>query len=207
MQWQRKRERMVAEQLRARGVDDEAVLAAMATVPRHAFVPSLDQVRAYADGPLGIGNGQTISQPYIVARMAELLELDGDSTVLEVGAGSGYAAAVMAEVADHVWAVEQDPELAAGAEAAVADWSNITVVTGDGRQGLPDHGPFDAVSVAAAAPEVPPALLDQLADGGRLVMPLGRRHGQVLTLVRREGDEFHHERHGRVRFVPLLGEE
>lgn len=195
---------MVREQLRARGVHDEHVLAAMAAVPREDFVPGEARSTAYADRPLGIGSGQTISQPVVVARMAELAGVAPGTRVLEVGAGSGYAAAVMAQAGARVFAVEQDRRLADRAREACAAWPGVTVVHGDGRLGMPDRAPFDAISVAAAADEVPRALLDQLADGGRLVMPVGTRHLQHLTVITRDGDQLRTQTHGGVRFVPLL---
>ncbi len=202
-----RRQDMVARQLRARGIADERVLAAMASVPRHRFVPPDQRSRAYEDRPLGIGGGQTISQPWVVARMAEALELDADDAVLDVGAGSGYAAAVLAELAGTVVAVEQDGDLARRARRALAHRDNVRIVHGDGRQGDADGAPWDAVHVAAAAPRIPPALLDQLGDGGRLVMPVGPRSSQHLLLVRRAGGRITEEDLAPVRFVPLLGED
>ena len=196
---------MVERQLRGRGIRDERVLAAMGTVERHRFVPRARRWEAYEDRPLPIGGGQTISQPWIVARMAEALEIGPDDRVLEVGAGCGYAAAVLAELAGRVTAVEQDPDLAERARSHLADRANVTVVTGDGAAGRPDEPPFDAISVAAAGPELPAPLLRQLADGGRLVMPVGPRTHQELLLVRRDGDTLAEESLGPVRFVPLTG--
>lgn len=196
---------MVERQLRRRGLADERVLDAMATVPRHRFVPRGQRSRAYDDRPLSIGGGQTISQPWVVARMAEVLELTPEAVVLEVGGGCGYAAAVLAELAGRVTSVEQDPELAERARANLADWPNVTVVTGDGAVGRPDGAPFDGISVAAAGPSVPEPLRDQLADGGRLVMPVGPRSHQDLLLLRRDGDRVVEESLGSVRFVPLTG--
>lgn len=205
MDQRQRRDVMVARQLRDRGIRDERVLAAMSAVPRHRFVPPHHRGRAYADRPLGIGGGQTISQPWVVARMAEALELGPDDRVLDVGAGSGYAAAVLAELAGTVVAVEQDDELAERARRALGDRDGVRVVHGDGREGSPADAPFDAVHVAAAAPSVPSALRDQLRDGGRLVMPVGPRSSQHLLLFRREGDDWSERDLGRVRFVPLLG--
>ncbi len=201
-----RRHRMVEQQLRARGLRDERVLAAMAAVPRHRFVPRPQRRLAYTDGPLPIGSGQTISQPWVVARMAEVLEVKPDDVVLEVGGGSGYAAAVLAQLAATVLTIERDPTLAARATIALGAWPNVTVVTGDGGSGLPDRAPFDAISIAAAAAAIPPPLLDQLADGGRLVMPVGPARHQHLVLVRRDGDTFVEEQLGAVRFVPLTGD-
>lgn len=200
------RHRMVEEQLRARGIEDERVLAAMRAVPRHEFVPRPERRLAYNDRPLPIGGGQTISQPWMVARMAEVLELDRDAVVLEVGGGSGYAAAVLAELAARVVTIERDATLAARASTVLAAWPNVAVVVGDGGRGLPDQAPFDGISIAAAAAAIPPPLRDQLADGGHLVMPVGPPRHQRLVLVRRDGDEFVEEVLAAVRFVPLTGE-
>ncbi|MBY5161821.1 protein-L-isoaspartate(D-aspartate) O-methyltransferase [Salsipaludibacter albus] len=200
-----RRRAMVERQLRGRGIRDERVLAAMGAVERHRFVPRARRWEAYEDRPLPIGGGQTISQPWIVARMAEALELGPDDRVLEVGAGCGYAAAVLAELAGRVTAVEQDPDLAERARSHLADRANVEVVTGDGAAGRPDVPPFDAISVAAAGPSVPEPLRSQLADGGRLVMPVGPRTHQELLLLRRDGDVVSEESLGPVRFVPLTG--
>lgn len=196
---------MVRTQLRARGIADPRVLAAMEEVPRHAHVPRHQRRRAHDDRALGIGHGQTISQPWVVARMAEALELEPDDVVLDVGAGSGYATAILARLAGRVVAIEQDPDLAERARGMLADHDHVRVVQGDGRAGSPDDAPFDAIHVAAAAPSIPPALLDQLADGGRLVMPVGARTSQRLVLVVRTGDDLDRTDLGGVRFVPLLG--
>jgi protein-L-isoaspartate(D-aspartate) O-methyltransferase len=202
-----RRLRMVEEQLVRRGVRDEDVLAAMRSVPRHLFVPGEAAVEAYADTPLPIGLGQTISQPYMVALMTSLLEVDVRSKVLEVGAGSGYQTAVLAEVAGEVYAVERLAPLAERARAALArlGYANARLAIGDGARGWHEHAPFDGILIAAAAGEVPPELLGQLADGGRLVAPVGRGRGdQVLTVVERHGDAFE-ERHDTLcRFVPLV---
>lgn len=184
---------------------DERVLDAMEAVERHRFVPRSRRLQAYEDRPLPIGGGQTISQPWIVARMAEVLELRPDDVVLEVGGGCGYAAAVLAALAGRVTTVERDPELAVRARANLADVANVSVVAGDGAAGLEGAAPFDGISVAAAGPEIPEPLLAQLADGGRLVMPVGSRTHQELVLVRRDGDTLVEEFLGQVRFVPLVG--
>jgi protein-L-isoaspartate(D-aspartate) O-methyltransferase len=203
------RQRMVERQLAARGVHDRAVLRAMGEVPREAFVPDELAEFAYADSPLPIEAGQTISQPYIVALMIQALELEPGDRVLEIGAGSGYAAAVMSRIAREVYTVERHGELAELARRRCHDlgYDNVHVLHGDGTLGWPDHAPFDAISVAAGGPEVPEPLLDQLAAGGRLVIPIGADpREQVLVRVRRdEHGELERESLGRVRFVPLIG--
>ena len=207
--WATERRNMVDAQLRRRGIRDERVLGAMLEIPRERFVPMEARVEAYQDGPIPIGHGQTISQPYMTALMAESLELKGWETVLEVGAGSGYAAAVLGLLAARVVAVEIVPRLAALAREnlrAAGYGRNVTVIEGDGSLGCPESGPYDAISVAAAAAEIPAALLAQLNDPGRLVMPVGARDDQeLLVLTRREG-----RLDSRVatlcRFVPLVGE-
>ncbi len=200
---------MVERQLRRRGIFDERVLAAMARVPRELFVP--EEVRAYAydDGALPIGYGQTISQPFVVATICSLLELGGDERVLDVGAGSGYQAAVLAELAAEVVTIERIPELAEEARARLvgAGYANVEVRVGDGSLGVPERAPFDAIAVAAAAPTVPPALYDQLTKGGRLVVPRGSRWGQELVLVERTPDGPMERASIPVRFVPLVGDE
>jgi protein-L-isoaspartate(D-aspartate) O-methyltransferase len=176
-------------------------------VPRHLFVPGEDAPEAYGDSPLPIGLGQTISQPYMVALMTSLLQVDVRSRVLEVGAGSGYQTAVLAEVSGEVFAVERLAPLAERARATLArlGYSNVHVAIGDGTRGWHEQAPFQGVLVAAAAGEVPPELLRQLADGGRLVMPVGRKRGeQVLTIVERVGDSFEERYDTRCRFVPLV---
>ena len=202
-----RRLRMVEEQLVRRGLRDEDVLAAMRSVPRHLFVPDEGAAEAYADSPLPIGLGQTISQPYMVALMTSLLEVDVRSKVLEIGAGSGYQTAVLAEVAGEVYAVERLAPLAERARAALArlGYANVHVAIGDGARGWHEQAPFQGILVAAAADEVPPELLGQLADGGRLVVPVGRSRGeQVLTIVERAGDSFEERHDTRCRFVPLV---
>jgi len=196
MRWQdeyaAERARMVEEQIRARHIEDPLVLAAMLAVPRHRFVPPELRVRAYEDRPLPIGAGQTISQPYIVALMTALLHLSGGEVVLEVGTGSGYQAAVLARLCSVVHTVEQYPELARRAQQILSELSvtNVRVHTGDGSLGWPAAAPYQGILVTAAAPEVPPALLDQLDDGGRLVIPVGARGDQKLQVWRRIGDHF-----------------
>lgn len=200
---------MVERQLRARGIGDERVLAAMAAVPRELFVPPELADSAYVDGALPIGHGQTISQPYVVAAMCELLGLAGSERVLDVGTGSGYAAAVLAELAADVVSIERVPELAAAAREALAaaGYERVEVRVGDGSLGAPDRAPFDAIAVAAASPVLPEALFAQLADGGRIVLPLGTREQQRLVLVVRTPDGPVERASTPVRFVPLLGAE
>ncbi len=202
------RARMVADDVAARGVRDPRVLAAMRVVPRERFVPPALAELAYADRPLPIGEGQTISQPYVVAWMAEALELAPTDRVLEIGTGSGYAAAVLAQLTPHVWSIERVPALAARARAnlAAAGVATVQVVEGDGTLGLPALAPFDAIVLTAAGPAVPPALCAQLADGGRLVAPVGAQDGpQELVRLRRAGARLELEALGAVQFVPLIG--
>jgi protein-L-isoaspartate(D-aspartate) O-methyltransferase len=201
--------RMVDEQLRGRDIADERVLAAMERVPRELFVPPELRDRAYKDVALPIGSGQTISQPYMVARIVEELGLDGDEKVLDVGTGSGYQAAVLAQLGEQVHSIERIPELAEQArrnfEAAGVD--NVDVHVGDDSRGLPQKAPFDAIAVAAAAPEFPQALYEQLKTGGRLVVPVGRRQGQRLEVIVRSPEGPAVLRSVACRFVPLVGEE
>jgi protein-L-isoaspartate(D-aspartate) O-methyltransferase len=200
---------MVRFQVESRGVRDARVLDAMRRVPRDRFVPAAHRVDAWADRPVPIGRGQTISQPFMVALMTEALGLRGSERVLEVGTGSGYQAAVLGELASEVFTVERIAELAGTAARALEELgcANVTVVIGDGCRGLIEHAPFDAILVAAAAPAVPGALRDQLADGGILVVPVGESTAvQVLTLVRRTGARFSIEEGTGCRFVPLIGE-
>jgi len=198
----------LVEALRDKGIADLRVLHAVATVPRHRFVPEAMKHRAYEDVPLPIGAGQTISQPYVHARTLELLRLQGNDRVLEVGAGSGYQTALLAELASTVLAVERVPELALAARAALeaVGVKNATVVVGDGTLGWRAYSPFDAIVVSAASPAVPQPLLEQLSEGGRLVIPLGDQESQVLTLVEKHGSQFTTSTASGVRFVPLLGE-
>jgi protein-L-isoaspartate(D-aspartate) O-methyltransferase len=203
------RQKMVAAQLRARGIRDERVLAAMGRVPRHLFVADEYRDSAYEDHPLPIGDGQTISQPYIVAFMLEALALDASETVLEIGTGSGYQTALLAELARQVYSVERIESLALKAEAILQrlGCSNASLIVGDGSRGLSEHAPFDAIVVSAAAPRVPQPLLEQLREGGRMVIPVGPADAQELQLVRKpEGRTVVTNLEG-CRFVPLIGEQ
>jgi protein-L-isoaspartate(D-aspartate) O-methyltransferase len=202
------RARMVAAQLRGRDIRDERVLAAMKVVPREAFVPTHERPDAYADCPLPIGGGQTISQPYIVARMTELLGIGPGDRVLEVGTGSGYQAAILAELGCQVMSIERDAELAAAAgdrlrELGYADRIEVTVA--DGSLGWPDGAPWDGILVAAAAPAIPAQLREQLGEGRRLVIPVGSLREQSLMVVERRGDEWLERSDGPCVFVPLIG--
>jgi len=203
------RRELVARQLAARGIRDPRVLEAMGRVPRELFVPVKARRQAYSDQALPIGFGQTISQPYMVAAACELLGLVGSERVLDVGTGSGYAAAVLAELALDVVTVERIPELAERARAALAEagYGRVKVRVGDGSLGAPDRAPFDAIAVAAAAPRVPPALYAQLAPGGRLVLPVGSRGGQRLVLVAHTPSGPVTRRSLPCRYVPLVGAE
>ena len=200
---------MVADQLRARGIRDERVLDAMARVPRHEFVPPEHCDQAYEDHPLAIGEGQTISQPFVVAAMLEALALRREDVALEVGTGSGYETAVLAELVGTVYSIERIASLAERARAVLVrlGYSNVTVVHGDGSLGLPEAAPFDAIVVSAAAPQVPASLMDQLRDGGRLVIPVGSGFAQELQLVRKIGGNSTTMYLDGVRFVPLIGRE
>ena len=200
---------MVEAQLRGRDIVDERVLRAMEQVPRELFVPEGERRLAYSDAALPIGGGQTISQPYMVARICEALALRGDERVLDVGTGSGYQAAVLAELAGEVFTIERLPELAESARArlAAAGYERVRVHVGDGTLGLPEHAPYDAIAVAAAAPGFPPTLYDQLRARGRLVVPVGTTHGQRLEVAIRspEGPAVVHS--VPCKFVPLVGAE
>jgi protein-L-isoaspartate(D-aspartate) O-methyltransferase len=205
----RERHGMVEKQLRRRGIRDSRVLDAIGWIPREEFVPMESRFLAYADDPLDIGYRQTISQPYMTALMAEALELEGTETVLEIGAGSGYAAAVLGALAARVVAIELIPGLAALAQKNLARagcGGNVTVICGDGSLGHSPEAPYDAISVAAAAPEVPQALLEQLKDPGRLVIPVGERENQELRVIGKRNGEVESRVATLCRFVPLRGE-
>jgi protein-L-isoaspartate(D-aspartate) O-methyltransferase len=201
------RSAMVESQIRKRGVSSPRVLEAMLRVPRHEFVPAEFQRDAYADKPVPIGERQTISQPYMVAAMAEALELTGTERVLEVGAGSGYQAAVLSLLAREVITVESHTSLALEAQERLTDlgYPNVHVHNGDGSAGFPDAAPYDAILVTAAAPEIPRPVGDQLREGGRLVIPVGGRESQELMLVRKENGELKSRALFDCKFVPLLG--
>jgi protein-L-isoaspartate(D-aspartate) O-methyltransferase len=204
-----RRHHMVETQLRQRGIRDERVLGAMARVPRHEFVAEPYRGQAYEDNPLPIGESQTISQPYIVALMLELLDVSPEKTVLEIGTGSGYQTALLAELSRHVYSIERHPALAAEAEAVLRwlGYVNVTLTVGDGSAGLPAHAPFDSVVVSAAAPAVPQALFDQLKEDGRLVVPVGPSEAQFLQLVTKTLGRPVISHHAACRFVPLIGEQ
>jgi len=203
----RERERMVQEQLVARGISDQRVLDAINRVPRHRFVEEGLRHRAYGDYPLPIGEEQTISQPYIVGLMTSLLELTGREKVLEVGTGSGYQTAVLAELSRRVCSIERLPRLADRARRLVESmgYTNVWIRVGNGALGWSDEAPFDRILVAAAGPSVPAPLIDQLGEGGRLVAPVGDAESQILTLVERRGGDVTTRALGECRFVPLVG--
>lgn len=200
---------MVERQIKARGVTNPLVIKAMQEVPRHEFVPESDRRLAYADRPLPIGRGQTISQPYIVAYMTELLRLCGGENVLEIGTGCGYQAAVLSRIARTVYSIEVYPELADRARDNLRrlGYDSIEIICGDGTMGWPEHAPYDGIIATASGPDVPDPLKEQLAMGGKLVMPVGEyRFGQYITRVTKgKGDHFNQERLLDVAFVPLIG--
>jgi protein-L-isoaspartate(D-aspartate) O-methyltransferase len=206
-QWKLEREAMVRRQIAAREVENPRVLAAMRSVLRHRFVPEKYRSRAYEDSPLPIGNGQTISQPYMVAVMTELLDPQPGDKILEIGTGSGYQAAVLSRLVDRVYTIEIVPELAENARRALlaCDCANVEVITGDGYRGLPEYAPYDGILVTAAPAEVPEPLIEQLAVGGRLVIPVGT-HSQVLRVLERTQDGIATRDVFGVRFVPFTGE-
>lgn len=203
------RERMVQDQIARRGIRGSRLLEAFRAVPRELFVPEEVRAFAYEDGPLPIEAEQTISQPYIVAAMIDSAEVSPGDRVLEIGAGSGYAAAVMSRIAAEVVAIERHPELALLARARMArlGFDNVRIVEGDGSEGMPEAGPFEAILCAASGSHVPPALLAQLSDGGILVMPVGEPNAvqNLVKVTRRGEDDFDEEDLGPVRFVPLIG--
>ena len=199
---------MVELQLRSRGIHDERVLRAMERVPRHEFISESLRADAYADMPLPIGSGQTISQPYIVAAMLEALEVSESDRVLEIGTGSGYMTALLAELASEVFSIERYGILANRARALLdlLGYRNFHVIVADGSRGYADAAPYDRIIASAAAPSIPPALIEQLADGGRMVIPIGPPHAQQLQLVRKFGGEVNVTMLDPCRFVPMIGE-
>jgi protein-L-isoaspartate(D-aspartate) O-methyltransferase len=203
----RLREQMVNEQLRDRGISDRRVLHAMARVPRHEFVTEEYRDQAYEDHPVPIGEGQTLSQPYIVAIMLQALSLNGAEKVLEIGTGSGYQTALLAELASEVYTVERHASLARSAQEVLQrlGYRNVFVAVGDGSEGLLERAPFEAVIVSAAAPRIPAALFDQLQEGGRMIIPVGPAYAQQLQLVRKKNGESTVEMLEGCRFVPLIG--
>jgi protein-L-isoaspartate(D-aspartate) O-methyltransferase len=208
--WSAERREMIDRQLCSRGIRDERVLRAMSAVPREEFIPLESRILAYSDGPVGIGCGQTISQPYMTALMAQELALTGSEAVLEVGAGCGYAAAVLSTLAARIVTVEIVPELAELARANLRRTGrdgNVLVVGGDGSMGYAPGAPYDAISVAAAAPDVPISLLEQLRDHGRVVIPVGSREDQELRVIRKRGFRIEYRTSVQCRFVPLRGGE
>jgi protein-L-isoaspartate(D-aspartate) O-methyltransferase len=199
---------MIERQLRARGISDPRVLAAMLEVPRHVFVDEALQDEAYDDNPLPIGDGQTISQPYMVAVMTELLELKGNESVLEIGTGSGYQAAILSRLCGWVFTVERIRKLSERARQAITEcgFRNVSFLVADGTKGWPAHAPYDGIIVTAGAPGVPDVLIEQLTDGGRLVIPVGDRFSQTLKRIVKTGRGLKTENHTGCRFVDLIGE-
>ncbi|MFO7607084.1 MAG: protein-L-isoaspartate(D-aspartate) O-methyltransferase [Desulfurivibrionaceae bacterium] len=206
-QYLKVRERMVREQLIPRGINDPLVLKAISEVPRHIFVEDALQVQAYGDFPLPIGEGQTISQPYIVALMTEMLELKGDEKVLEIGTGCGYQTAVLAKLCDRVYSVERIKKLMARARINLdkAGCFNTLCKMADGTMGWPEHGPYDGIIVTAGGPEIPGALIEQLAEPGIMVIPVGARDSQQLIRVSKKDGRVNYEKGEKVRFVSLIG--
>lgn len=201
------RKKMVASQIRKRGIRDSRVLDAMAKVPRHEFVAEKYRLQAYEDHPIQIGEGQTISQPYIVARMLEALALIPSDVVLEIGTGSGYQTALLGELSRHIYSVERHAALAEMAEANLTrlGYRNVTISVGDGSHGVPEKAPFDAIVISAAAPQIPASLYEQLRESGQLIVPVGPSQYQELQLVRKHGDSAEITRLESCRFVPLIG--
>jgi protein-L-isoaspartate(D-aspartate) O-methyltransferase len=204
-----RRAQMVEHQLRERGIEDERVLAAMSEVPREDFLPERRREQAYVDAALPIGAEQTISQPWIVAAILQALALEGEERVLEVGTGSGYSTCLLGRLAAHVVSVERHANLARAAAEHLRSCAahNVELLVGDGSRGVPDRAPFDAIAVHAAAPAPPPALLDQLAEGGRLVVPVAAGPEEMLMVLRRRGAELETTAIAPCRFVPLIGAE
>jgi len=208
MDFKYSREKMIREQIRARGVTNILVLNALLKVPRHLFVEESLRHRAYEDYPLPIGEGQTISQPYIVALMTEALKLKGGEKVLEIGTGSGYQTAILGEIAERVYSVERIPSLAKRAREILDSlgYKNISIKVGDGTYGWKEFSPYDGIIVTAGSPDIPPPLIEQLKDGGRLVIPVGDIFSQDLLVITKEKDKIKKENYGGVRFVKLIGE-
>ncbi len=208
-QFESMRDRMVREQLAApgRGISDQRVLKVMGKVPRHQFVPAKLRSRAYGDGPLPIGQNQTISQPYIVAFMTEILEPETTDRVLEIGTGSGYQAAVLAELVKHVYTIEIIPELAVSSRKTLLEqgYKNVAVRSGDGYLGWPEQAPFDAIIVTCAPDDIPQPLVEQLAEGGRMVIPVGPAHNQNIHLIEKHDGQLTTKKILPVRFVPMTG--
>lgn len=202
------RSRMVEQQIRSRGISNTRILTAMREIPRHIFVPPPYNTSAYEDAPLPIGNGQTISQPYIVALMTELLDPQPGDHVLEIGAGSGYQAAILSTLVRHVTTIERIPAVAdlARKNLETLGLKNISIIVGDGTRGYPEHAPYERIMITAATPEIPHPLIDQLHIGGILVAPVGSREIQELITLTRNGNATARSSHGGVRFVPLIGE-
>ena len=209
MNFDAQRAHMVEQQLRSRGINQPRVLGAFNKVPRHLFVPAELQPQAYADHPLPIGGGQTISQPYMVALMTSQLNLQGHERVLEIGTGSGYQTAILAELALEVYSVERIPDLLIAAEERLSKlgYLNVHLTTSNGSLGWPAHAPYDAMIVAAASPELPQPLLDQLADHGRMVIPIGPAGQQMLERITKEGSQISRDAVVNCVFVPLIGVE
>ncbi len=206
-QYRQLREMMVRQQIEARGIRNRRLIEAMLRVPRHLFVPEGMRDRAYDDTPLPIGEGQTISQPYMVAWMTELLEPEEEDRVLEVGTGSGYQTAILCELAAEVFSIEKNAALAGAAKRRLTElgYRNLRIRVGDGTLGWPEEAPFDGILVTAGAPSAPQPLLEQLGEGGRLVIPIGSSSLQMLTLIRREENEYRVSEEGTCVFVPLVG--
>ena len=209
MKFKRLREKMVTNQIERRGINDFGVLEAMRKVPRHLFVSEALQDQAYGDFPLPIGQNQTISQPFIVAEMTQALEATGDDRILEIGTGSGYQTAILAEIAFRVFTIERVRDLYVRSRRLLDDlgYHNVVAKCSDGTVGWPDEAPFEGIIVTAGAPDVPERLVDQLAIGGRLVIPVGDRFSQTLFQIRREEDGIHKTDLGGCRFVKLIGEQ
>jgi protein-L-isoaspartate(D-aspartate) O-methyltransferase len=207
MIFQPERRLMVQEQLIKRGINDRGVLEAFYKVERHCFVPDVSRASSYADFPLPIGKGQTISQPYMVALMTECLKLSKDDTVLEIGTGSGYQTAILAQIAKYVYSIERIESLAKQAEIILKQlgYSNVFVKVGDGTQGYPEKAPFDKIMVTAASPHIPKPLIEQLDQEARLVIPIGESYSQILSVVKKTGDKITTEEVCSCVFVPLIG--